>query len=135
MTMNNPTMTSKTRTRMVLMMTISDPKPTIFQNKSSNLINSFQIFYRFGCSKRIKILNFKFFFKYLNPFSSVRIVFDTMKGNTCNVERSTFSVIFGISLSVLGFKIHCAIYGRRIHHPGIQIGKTQVGNGNQGSQA
>ena len=53
----------------------------------------------------------------------------------CNIGHSTFSIIFGIFLSVLGFKIQCAIYGRRIHHPGIQIGKTQVGNGNQGCQA
>ena len=50
----------------------------------------------------------------------------------CNVGHSTVSVIFGIFLSVLGFKIQCAIYGRRIQHPGIQIGKIQVGNGNQG---
>ena len=53
---------------------------------------------------------------------------------TCNVGHSTFNVVFGISLSVLGFRAMCAIYGRPIQHPGIQIGKIQVGNGNQGSQ-
>ena len=44
----------------------------------------------------------------------------------CNVERSTFSVIFGISLSVLGFKVQCAIYGRRIHHPGAQLARPKL---------
>ena len=44
----------------------------------------------------------------------------------CNVGRSTFSVIFGISLSVLGFKVLCAIYGRRIHHPGAQLARPKL---------
>ena len=52
----------------------------------------------------------------------------------CNIGYSTFNVVFGIFLSVLGFRVMCAIYGRLIQHPGIQIGKIQVGNGNQGSQ-
>ena len=30
------------------------------------------------------------------------------------------------SLSVLGFKVPCAIYGRRIHHPGIQLARPKL---------
>ena len=49
----------------------------------------------------------------------------------CNVGAFNVQRIF---LSVLGFRVVCAIYGRQIQHPGIQIGKIQVGRGNQGSQ-
>ena len=30
------------------------------------------------------------------------------------------------SLSVLGFKVSCAIYGRRIHHPGAQLARPKL---------
>ena len=51
----------------------------------------------------------------------------------CNCNVGAFNVQ-RIFLSVLGFRVVCAIYGRQIQHPGIQIGKIQVGRGNQGSQ-